>query len=144
MQQQAGFTLLELILVLVLMALGSAYIAPRLEFNSFRETGDAQQLLALLRHAQTVARSSECAVEVRISGAQVSLHYAETQAPCSTNPVIDASSGTAWQLTLSDNISGNSGWTFNALGLPSTGAQSFSLHGQSYQLSAETGYVAAN
>lgn len=70
----AGFTLIELVVALALLALLASIAAPR--FFGRRELDErlfVQQVAAALRHARSVAVATGCPVEARFGGGSVSL-----------------------------------------------------------------------
>lgn len=70
MYRQAGFSLLELIAVLVIIGILMAVAAPRMDHGSgIRELGFAELVLGDLRIAQRRARVDQCPVRVTFSSA---------------------------------------------------------------------------
>lgn len=63
-----GFTLTELILIMVLIGILAAFAAPRLNIEGFERQHFARELVIALRHAQRAAIVSGCPVEVQIQG----------------------------------------------------------------------------
>lgn len=67
---QQGFTLVELITVLIILGIVSAVAAPRLFNNAvFTERGYADDVAASLRYAQRIAIASECIVRFTVNAA---------------------------------------------------------------------------
>lgn len=62
----AGFTLPELVIVLVLIGILSAFALPRLDPGRFQEQIFADELTTALRHARTVAVQSGCSVRAEV------------------------------------------------------------------------------
>jgi MSHA pilin protein MshC len=63
--RQAGFTLVELVTVIVLVALLTAVAGPRFFDNQpFRERGYVDELASSLRYSQRVAIASGCNVQL--------------------------------------------------------------------------------
>lgn len=61
-----GFTLTELVLILVLIGIMAAFVAPRLDILGFERQSFARELTIALRHAQRVAIAAACPVVVDI------------------------------------------------------------------------------
>lgn len=70
----AGFTLIELVTVLVLAGILAAVAAPRFfSTNPFAIVGFANEVRAGLRHAQSVAIASGCDIQVELSTTELTL-----------------------------------------------------------------------
>jgi MSHA pilin protein MshC len=83
--RQAGFTLVELVTVIVLVALLTAVAGPRFFDNQpFRERGYVDELASSLRYSQRVAIASGCNVRLRITVAGYSAFQRTAQASCTT------------------------------------------------------------
>ena len=79
-KKRKGFTLIELIIVLLLIAILAAFMMPKLDFGSFRETGFVQQTTAAIRYAQKQAIGSGCDVNVSITASGCTLQWNGTPA----------------------------------------------------------------
>lgn len=75
MKINRGFTLIELIVVIIVIAVLASYAIPRLNLNSFRESGFVQQSAASLRYGQKQAIGSGCQVNVLITAAGCILQW---------------------------------------------------------------------
>lgn len=65
----AGFTLLELLSIILILGIVSAVAVSRLNLNPFRTAGFQQELVSAIRFAQKFAIASGCDVEVSINAA---------------------------------------------------------------------------
>jgi len=65
-----GFTLVELVAVLVILGIVTAVAAPRLFANTaFTERGYADEIAASLRYARRIAIASDCNVRITVNAA---------------------------------------------------------------------------
>jgi len=136
----AGFTLTELVVVMVISVILAAFAAARINVTSFRTEGFANEIGATLRYAQKIAVSQRRNVAVAVSGNTLSLTYpdlggAAVRKPPGTDPfTVSAPSDVT--------LTGPS-LTFSALGSPSAGG-TFTVTGdvpRTITVEAETGYV---
>ena len=80
---QRGFTLIELVAVLVIMGIVAAVVAPRFSNNTaFSERGYADELAAALRYARRIAVASACNVRFTVDAAGYSA--AQPNVRCNT------------------------------------------------------------
>ena len=130
---QAGFTLIELIMTMVIVGILAAVVAPRFfDNNVFQERGAADQVKAALRYGQkvaiaqrstvnvviTAAASSDCGT--RLTGGNVNCVISNSVAVVPANPTV----------------------TFNALGQRTLGTGSITVGSSpAITIEAETGYV---
>lgn len=147
-QSASGFTLTELVVVIVIATVLAAFAAARINTQSFDAEGFANEVAATLRYAQKIAISQKRNVAVGISGNTLSLTYpdaplsgAAVRKPPGADPFIISKSGIS--------ISGT-GFTFNALGKP-TVPSTLTITGsdtppttKTITVEAETGYVRYN
>lgn len=64
---QHGFTLTELVIILVLVGVLAAFVAPRIDFEGFERQAFASELINALRYAQKTAIGSGCHVQASVS-----------------------------------------------------------------------------
>ena len=96
-RRSAGFTLIELVTVLLIVGALAVFVAPRIDIGGFERYAFRQEVLAGLRYAQKTAMASSCDVAVRLdAGADAfSLFYRAggTATSCGgggfTDPVAD-------------------------------------------------------
>lgn len=72
-----GFSLIELVAVIAIVAALAVFAAPRLNIGGFERYAFREELLSGLRYAQKTAMASGCAVEVELDVANdtFALHY---------------------------------------------------------------------
>ncbi len=70
-----GFTLIELVVVILLISILAAFMAPRLDLDTFRKTGFAQQVMSAIRYGQKQAIGSGCQVNVFITASDCTLQW---------------------------------------------------------------------
>lgn len=143
---QRGFTLVELIMVMVIAGILAAVVAPRFfDANVFKSKGFADQVQATLRYAQKEAIAQRGYVCLAIAVNSITLTAGPTSA-CSAGALalpaggnfITAPSG----VTLSSYTYAN--FTFDALGKPSFATNqtiTVSNAPNNIVVEAETGYV---
>ena len=99
MTTQRGFTLVELILVIVVIGILAAVVGPRFfERNVFDERLYFEETLAAVRYAQKVAVASGCSIKVEVDSVGYRLTYAKDcgnglKHPNVGDPVADPSGG---------------------------------------------------
>lgn len=146
---QRGFSLIELVVVILLLGILSAFVAPRINIVNFREQGFYQQAIASVRFAQKLAISSGCVTRVQISGAGCTVTW-NVCAPASGSNVPNPATG-------NNNFCNNSTGTvpaaadvsFDAIGRPVNSAtpatllaiQNITINGRTLRIEAQTGYA---
>lgn len=151
--EQFGFTLIELIMVLVLLGILAAYAAPRI-FNrsDFDARGMEDMTMSYLRYAQKTAIAQRRTVCLSITGSGISLTLAATAATASCATALNgpdgkaalAVSGISYATRPAANFSFDGlGQPVNATGTALTSAQTFTVAGGSRTITVEaaTGYV---
>lgn len=140
-----GFTLIELIMVMVIVGILAIAVAPRFfDANLFKSRGFADQVQATLRYAQKEAIAQHRYVCVTFPANSISLAIGATAA-CGT-PLLSPTGG-AYVITAPSGITFAAvptAFSFNALGQPNPNAkQIISINGSSNSITieAETGYV---
>lgn len=147
-KRATGFTLTELVVVIVIATILSAFAISRINTTSFNTEGYSKQAAAALRYAQKIAVSQRRNVTVAISASAVALTYPDAplsgaavrQPPGTDAFTVNVPSG----VSLGGTLSGSS-ITFSALGRPSTGGTLIVSGGDipaiTITIESETGYV---
>lgn len=126
----AGFTLVELVMVLIITGVLAAYAAGRY-IGRADTTGSsqAQRFARDLRHAQMLAATwgRQLVVTVGAGNYSVGCAVAAGMAPClaaTPTPVTDPATGAPFTVTLQDGatLAGPATVRFDSMGRPSTGA----------------------
>ena len=133
-KHQRGFTLVELITVMVIVGILAVAVMPRFfEVSTFEDRGSADQVKSLLRFAQKTAIAQHRSISVAISG--------DAASPSCTTTL----AGTIPELTCqvkSTVTAGPGTYTFNALGQRTAGTDCITVSGSNIiKVEAETGYV---
>lgn len=125
--RQSGFTLVELVMVMVIVAILATYAVNRY-YTAANSTGaeQAQQLARDLRHAQMLAFTGGRQLVVTRAGNNYNVSCAVAgAAPCNFNPIVDPLTGLTFSVTLQNAATFTAGpatLRFDSLGRPSTGA----------------------
>lgn len=146
MTRSAGFSLIELVVTMVIVAILAAIAIPRLTSSETSATWYHEQITAAVRFAQRQAVAQRRAVYVCVAAGDLSISYAPgcgDAAPQSKAAVIDIPRKFSAPAGVSLS-SAPASFSFNSLGQPSpiTGA-TVTVTGHSIVVTAETGYVVA-
>lgn len=143
----SGFTLMELIVVIVLLGILAAFAYPRLNILGYQQAGFLQQSLAAIRYAQQQAIGSGCHVQVSIQTTGCNLSWTgDPGSPCPApgTPIVNPARGTANFCAGSQPAGSPSAmFTFDHIGRPSA-EQTISLDNGIIRVEAETGYARAD
>ena len=142
---QRGFTLVELIMVMVIVGILAVFVAPRFfDANVFKSRGFADQVKASLRYAQKAAIAQHRFICAAFTGNSVTLSIGATAA-CGT-PLQSPTGDASYVITAPAGIvfaAVPTNFSFDALGKPTSAPQTISITGatNSITIEAETGYV---
>lgn len=135
-----GFTLIEMVVVLVIAAILTAFAVSQINFRDIDAAWFEDQVRSGVRYAQRTAVAQRRPVFVLVeAGPRLALCYAD---PCGTrvtdvstgsNFVLDAPAGVALSISVSP-------LSFNGLGQPSSAA-TLNVGGRTITVNAESGYV---
>lgn len=70
-----GFTLIELVLIIVILGALAVFVAPRMNIGGFDDYTFRQEVVNALRYAQKTAVASRCEVRVDVRSDRVTLYY---------------------------------------------------------------------
>jgi MSHA pilin protein MshC len=146
-----GFTLIELVMVLVLLGVLAVFVAPRLNSRDFEARGFHDETLALLRYAQKSAIAQRRTVCVAFAPVSATLSMTATagSTTCPGNAFVGPRGESPAQITARPGVAyvaTPAGFYFDGLGQPSAG-QSMQVAGDGVPLNlsitveAGTGYV---
>lgn len=141
-----GFTIVELIVVIILSGIIAAYVIPKLNLEGFRSQGFEQQATASIRYAQKQAIGSGCNFNVLISSSSCTVQYTSpVEAGCAA-----ASTSLVNPATGQNNFCNNStpdsaavlpaSVNFDKIGRPS-GSLSINLGTTTITIEPETGFA---
>lgn len=143
---QNGFTMTELITVMVIVGIMAAIVAPRFfDRGTFDSRGFYDQTISTIRYAQKVAIAQRRFVCVSFTANSLTLTFGETN-DCAGGTLVNPS-GTPYPIT-SNNTTYTAyplgGFNFNALGRPSFATVpniTVSGYATAIRVEVETGYV---
>jgi MSHA pilin protein MshC len=145
---QRGFTLIELIMVMVIVGILAVVVAPRFfDANVFKSRGFADQVQASLRYAQKEAIAQHRNVCVAMTTSTITLTIANASGaaiPCGPNLALPAGGNSITAPAGIAFAALPTAFSFDALGRPNPNAlQTLNITGatNSITVEAETGYV---
>ncbi len=147
-QAQFGFTVLELVVVMVVIGILSVVVLPRLSlFDGFDQLGYRDRVRATLEYARKSAVAQRRKVQVKLEANKVTVMIASDVPEATTttfnrNLVLPGSNSHTFNAPAGVTLSPPADLVFDALGQPSAGG-SFTITGSSAPIVVEavTGYV---
>lgn len=140
MRRLQGFTLIELVMVIVLTGIVAVTVMPRLSFDSIRESGYTGELLDAIHFAHKLSLTSGCGIQVDLSTNSFALNYSGA-GPCSAGALNHPATGQPYAAAAPAGVSiGGSGFSYDAFGRASVG-QLITVGSRRIQLVAETGFA---
>lgn len=151
--KHAGFTLMELLAIVSLLAILSAVAFARLNVTPFREAGFDQELRSAIRFAQKFAMTSGCDVQVVVDTTGYALNLSSAAAtaipPCPMGgtvafdtPLRNPATGGPYSGTPSGGVSvtGSLSFVYDRQGRPSAGGQ-VDVGSSTITVEPDTGFV---
>src|SRR3990170_4914673 len=138
-----GFTLAELVIVIVIAAILAAIAIPQFNLREIDATWYHEQVRSGVRYAQRTAVAQRRCVFVSVTATKLSLLYGDATCAITATPVTDLATNQAFELTAPTGVTLGAApnpFSFNGLGQPSAAA-SVSVNGKTVTVNAETGYV---
>ena len=138
-----GFTLAELVIVIVVAAILAAIAIPQLNLRDIDATWFHEQVRSGVRYAQRTAVAQRRCVFVSVTPTQLSLLHGNSVCAITATPVTELATNQAFVLTAPTGIALSAApnpFSFNGLGQPSAAA-TVSINGKIVTINAETGYV---
>lgn len=139
-----GFTLVEMVLVIVLTGVLAVTLFARFDTADFQRQGFYEQALAGARYAHKVAIASGCEVQYQLDGAGFGLRQ---RANCTTGAFDVAVRDPAEGMSVAFDKNAPAGTAivgiatvFNSLGIPSVSGTA-TIQGRQFTIEAETGFV---
>ena len=141
-----GFTLMELVAVLIIVSILAVVAIPRLTRGVFDDAKLYDESLAALRYAQRTAIAYQRTVCITFSGnSQLSLTYASAygSSTCNTNVLAPGGNSPSYVVTAQGaaTYSATPNFSFDRVGRPSAGQTIGFSSGKTITVEADTGYA---
>jgi len=146
MVEQRGFTIVELIMVIVIIGILAAVVGPRFFSKSnFDERVYYEEVLSAVRYAQKLAVASGCYIQFSIDSGGYALNYGGGD--CGTGKVQDPAGGEYYANSLKPGVGVQNPLTltFNSLGSTNAtcpdGICTATVGGFTFRIHAATGFI---
>lgn len=141
-----GFTLVELIMVIIITGILAAVVGPRFfDRRVFDERLFFEESLSAVRYAQKLAVASGCSINAQVSNSGYALSYAAACGGIAANSAVANPSGGAYAAGNSHNVGVSPALnvTFDSLGAASGAANSASFASGTFTLTVNlaTGFI---
>lgn len=142
MHKHDGFTLVELIVVILLVSILSVFVAPKLNLLGFRESGFVQQAKSMIRLGQKLAITTGCNVDVFIDSNNCTLTW-NASSSCAGTAINNPSTGSSnFCADSTANGSPSANFTFDNIGAPTAAVPQINFgDGKTVDVVANTGFV---
>lgn len=142
MYKHSGFTLVELIVVILLVSILAVFVAPRLDLLAFRESGFVQQATSMIRLGQKLAITTGCNVDVFIDSTSCTLTW-NASSTCAGQPINNpATSDSNFCINSVANGTPAASFTFDNIGAPTTVVPQINFgDGRTLDVESNTGFV---
>jgi len=137
-----GFTLIELIIVIMIMGVLAVLVIPRLDLAGIRSAGFSQQAITAIRFAQKQAISSGCSVTVEIDTVDADICELKWSGCAGDSNLTNPASGET-DFCADSTPEGSVpvvNFTYNRIGAPSA-APSIIIDSRTIYVEANTGFV---
>jgi len=140
---QTGFTLVELVVVILLLGILAAFVAPKFfNLSEYRTRAAYDEVAGAVRYAQKLAVASGCEVQVDLSGNSYALQQHSTDCTSGAFATITNHPVTSNSISGMSISSTPSSFIFDAMGRSSS-VVAVTVGTESFNVIAETGYVDA-
>lgn len=142
MRKEAGFSLVELVVVMAISAILAAVAIPLFSDSDTKKIWYHEEVKAAVRYAQRQAVAQRRCIFVDVSATQVQLLYDNKPACTQSGTVLtNPANGSDYQLPAPSGINmATQSFHFTALGKPS-GPVALNVGGRTVTVTDETGYV---
>lgn len=149
LSREKGFTVIELVMVIVVLGIVSLFVVPRFNSqSSFDSLSFHQELKTAIRYAHKLSIASACDIQVVVTASSYSLFYPDSSCnppdAFGSNPVSHPVQTTAYNGTAPTGVSitGFGNFYFNAMGSPSSsGTITVNPDSRQIKVNSLTGFV---